>query len=109
MGSGIEARLVRRFDHVGGDTHHEAAFPDWPVLDPEIQAGQGVSRRQPVKTFVFHVVIEEDPFEDGRMAYAAYVPEWKPLDTECIPPGSLRAMPWMPESRLRHCVIPVPL
>jgi len=32
-----------------------------------------------MKTFVFRVVIEEDPFEDGRMAYAAYVPELKSL------------------------------
>jgi predicted RNase H-like HicB family nuclease len=32
-----------------------------------------------VRTFVFRVVIEEDPFEDGRMAYAAYVPELKSL------------------------------
>lgn len=30
-----------------------------------------------MKTFVFRVVIEEDPFEDGRVAYAAYVPELK--------------------------------
>jgi predicted RNase H-like HicB family nuclease len=30
-----------------------------------------------VRTFVFRVVIDEDPFEDGRMAYAAYVPELK--------------------------------
>lgn len=28
----------------------------------------------PVKTYTFKVVIEEDPFEDGRMAYHAYVP-----------------------------------
>lgn len=68
MASGIEARRGRRFDHVGPNTYDEAASPDWPVLDPEIQAGEGVSRRQPVKTFVFHVVIEEDPVEDGRMA-----------------------------------------
>lgn len=32
-----------------------------------------------MKTFLFRVVIEEDPFEDGRMAYAAYVPELKSL------------------------------
>jgi predicted RNase H-like HicB family nuclease len=32
-----------------------------------------------VKTFVFRVVVEEDAFEDGRMAYAAYVPELKSL------------------------------
>ena len=30
-----------------------------------------------MKTFVFRVVIEEDAFDDGRMAYAAYVPELK--------------------------------
>ena len=27
-----------------------------------------------VKTYLFKVVIEEDPFEDGRMAYFASVP-----------------------------------
>ena len=32
-----------------------------------------------MKTFVFRVVVEEDPFEDGRMAYAAYVPELRSL------------------------------
>lgn len=32
-----------------------------------------------MRTFVFRVVIEEDPFEDGRMAYAAYVPELESL------------------------------
>lgn len=46
-----------------------------------------------MKTFVIHVVIDEDPFEDGRMAYAAYVPEWKSLGAASIPHGSLRAMP----------------
>jgi len=30
-----------------------------------------------VKTFVLRVVTEEDPFEDGRMAYAAHVRELK--------------------------------
>jgi hypothetical protein len=77
------------------------------LLDPEIQAGQGVSRRQPAKTFVFHVVIEEDRFEDGRMAHAAHVPELKSLGAVCIPHGSLRAMRSTPESRLRHFVIHV--
>jgi hypothetical protein len=57
-----------------------------------------------VKTFVIHVVIEEDPFEDGRMAHAAYVPELKSLGAARIPHGSLRAMPCTPESRLRDCV-----
>ena len=60
-----------------------------------------------MKTFVIHVVIDEDPFEDGRMAYAAYVPELKSLGAASIPHGSLRAMLWMPESRFRHCVIPI--
>lgn len=32
-----------------------------------------------MKTFLFRVVIEEDPFENGQMAYAAYVPELKSL------------------------------
>lgn len=27
-----------------------------------------------MKTFVFKVVLEEDPFEDGRMAYHTYCP-----------------------------------
>lgn len=27
-----------------------------------------------MKTYIFKVVIEEDSFEDGRMAYRAYVP-----------------------------------
>ena len=27
-----------------------------------------------MKSYTFHVVIEEDPFEDGRMAYHAYIP-----------------------------------
>jgi predicted RNase H-like HicB family nuclease len=37
-----------------------------------------------VKTFVFRVVVEEDPSEDGGMACAAHVPESKSLDaTSC--------------------------
>jgi hypothetical protein len=60
-----------------------------------------------VKTFVFHVVIEENPFEDGRRAYVAYVPELKSLSAACIPHGSLRAMPSTLKSRLRDFVIPV--
>jgi predicted RNase H-like HicB family nuclease len=28
----------------------------------------------PMRTYIFKVVIEEDPFEDGRMAYFASVP-----------------------------------
>ncbi|MBK5191157.1 MAG: type II toxin-antitoxin system HicB family antitoxin [Methanosarcinales archaeon] len=27
-----------------------------------------------MKTFIFNVVIEDDPFEDGRMAYHTYCP-----------------------------------
>lgn len=27
-----------------------------------------------MKTYVFRVVVEDDPFEDGRMAYHAYCP-----------------------------------
>lgn len=27
-----------------------------------------------MKSYIFRAVIEEDPFEDGRMAYRAYVP-----------------------------------
>jgi predicted RNase H-like HicB family nuclease len=31
-------------------------------------------KEQPLKSYTFRVVIEPDPFEDGRMAYHAYVP-----------------------------------
>jgi predicted RNase H-like HicB family nuclease len=31
-------------------------------------------KERPVKAYTFRAVIEPDPFEDGRMAYHAYVP-----------------------------------
>lgn len=31
-------------------------------------------KEKPVKSYTFRAVIEPDPFEDGRMAYHAYVP-----------------------------------
>ncbi len=34
-----------------------------------------------MKTYVFKVVVEEDPFEDGRMAYHAYCPALKGAKT----------------------------
>ena len=34
-----------------------------------------------VKTYLFTVVIEEDPFEDGKMAYHAYCPALKGAST----------------------------
>jgi len=34
-----------------------------------------------VKTYLFKVVLEEDPFEDGRMAYHAYCPVLKGAST----------------------------
>ncbi len=30
-----------------------------------------------MKTYLFKVVIEEDPYEDGEMAYHAYIPALK--------------------------------
>ncbi|MFQ6065754.1 MAG: hypothetical protein ACE5K3_00560 [bacterium] len=30
-----------------------------------------------MKTYIFKVMIEEDPFEDGRMAYHAFCPALK--------------------------------
>jgi hypothetical protein len=116
-GEGIEAsrkvsddkqhrsKASRRFDPVAPDTYR-ACVPGLAV--DRSGDSRGLDCFQEVlKTFVFHVVIEEDPLEDGRMAYAAYVPKWKSLGAASIPHGSLRAMPWTPESRLRHCVIPV--
>ena len=34
-----------------------------------------------VKTYLFTVVVEEDPFDDGRMAYHAYCPALKGAST----------------------------
>ncbi|MCL0091610.1 type II toxin-antitoxin system HicB family antitoxin [Dehalococcoidales bacterium] len=34
-----------------------------------------------MKTYLFPVVVEEDPFEDGRMAYHAYCPSLKGAST----------------------------
>ncbi len=34
-----------------------------------------------MKTYVFKIVIEEDPFEDGRMAYHAFCPVLKGTST----------------------------
>jgi predicted RNase H-like HicB family nuclease len=34
-----------------------------------------------MKTYVFRVVVEEDSFEDGRMAYHAYCPALKGAST----------------------------
>ena len=34
-----------------------------------------------MKTYLFRIVIEEDPFEDGRMAYHAYCPALKGAST----------------------------
>lgn len=34
-----------------------------------------------MKTYLFKVVVEEDPFEDGRMAYHAYCPALKGTST----------------------------
>lgn len=34
-----------------------------------------------MKTYTFRVVIEEDPFDDGRMAYHAYCPVLKGATT----------------------------
>lgn len=34
-----------------------------------------------MKSYTFRIVIEEDPFEDGRMAYHAYVPALKGCHT----------------------------
>jgi len=34
-----------------------------------------------VKSYIFRVVIEEDPFEDGKMAYHAYCPALKGAST----------------------------
>ena len=34
-----------------------------------------------MKTYLFTVVIEEDPFEDGKMAYHAYCPALKGAST----------------------------
>jgi hypothetical protein len=37
--------------------------------------------RGKVKTYLFMVVLEEDPFEDGNMAYHAYCPVLKGAST----------------------------
>ena len=34
-----------------------------------------------MKTYLFKVIIEEDPFDDGRMAYHAYCPTLKGAST----------------------------
>lgn len=34
-----------------------------------------------MKTYIFKVMIEEDPFEDGRMAYHAFCPALKGAST----------------------------
>ena len=34
-----------------------------------------------MKTYIFKVVVEEDPYEDGRMAYHAYCPALKGAST----------------------------
>jgi len=34
-----------------------------------------------MKSYTFRIVLEEDPFEDGRMAYHAYVPALKGCHT----------------------------
>ena len=34
-----------------------------------------------MKTYLFTVLVEEDPFEDGRMAYHAYCPALKGAST----------------------------
>ena len=34
-------------------------------------------RIQKLKTYIFKVIIEEDKFDDGRMAYHAYCPDLK--------------------------------
>ena len=34
-----------------------------------------------MKTYLFKVVVEEDPFEDGRMAYHVYCPALKGAST----------------------------
>jgi len=39
------------------------------------------SKEAEVKTYLFKVVLEEDPFEDGRMAYHAYCPDLKAATT----------------------------
>ena len=41
----------------------------------------GKSKGGRVKTYLFTVVIEEDPFEDGKMAYHAYCPALKGAST----------------------------
>jgi predicted RNase H-like HicB family nuclease len=41
----------------------------------------GKQRRLKVRTYLFTVIVEEDPFEDGRMAYHAYCPALKGAST----------------------------
>jgi predicted RNase H-like HicB family nuclease len=36
--------------------------------------GKPISSVNELKAYTFRVIIEEDPFEDGRMAYHAWVP-----------------------------------
>ena len=37
--------------------------------------------RKEARTYIFGVVIEEDPFDDGRMAYHAYCPSLRGAST----------------------------
>lgn len=41
------------------------------------QARKAISTKVGRKTYVFKVVIEEDPFDDGTMAYHVFVPALK--------------------------------
>jgi predicted RNase H-like HicB family nuclease len=50
-----------------------------PRLVREITGGgsQAITAKVGRKTYVFKVVVEEDPFDDGVMAYHVYVPALK--------------------------------